>query len=71
MWFSPGKEGECQGLKGIVVGVQGQKILDGIWSRARVEGLKVDEGCRDGTLEMLGVEWSFVLLDEGPVMSRL
>ncbi len=73
MSFLAGKEGESEGLKEIVVGVEGTGNLDGILKGARGEGLNVDEGSRDriGVFDMLGVRWTIVLLDEGPVKSQL
>lgn len=72
MLFLEGNDGEKEGLKEIVVGVEGEEKLNGILKRARSEGLQVvEERGRTGTLLMLGVRWRFVLLDKGQIKSQL
>jgi hypothetical protein len=72
MLFLEGKGGEKEGLKEIVVGVEGEEKLSGILRRARSEGLEVTEEPEvAGTFAMLGVRWRFVLLDEGRIKSQL
>ena len=72
MLFLEGDGGEKEGLKEIVVGVEGEEQLSGILKRAGIEGLQVlEERGRAGTLWMLGVRWRFVLLDEGRIKSQL
>jgi hypothetical protein len=73
MLFLEGKEGESEGLKEIVVGIEGRKKLQGVLRRARGEGFEVNEEAEGngGTFAMLGVRWRFVLLEEGPIKSQL
>jgi hypothetical protein len=72
MLFLAGHDGEKEGLKEIVVGVEGVEQLSGILKRAGIEGLQIlEERGRAGTLWMLGVRWRFVLLDEGRIKSQL
>lgn len=56
MGFVPGREGCAEGLVSITVGVRGQDRLDAILSRAREAGV-----CKEGRVEMCGVQWLFVL----------
>jgi hypothetical protein len=64
MLFLEGSDGEKEGLKEIVVGVEGEEKLSGLLERAGSEGLQiVEEPGRAGTFAILGVRWRFVLLD--------
>ena len=73
--FLSGKDGEREGIKDIVVGVQGKEKLDRILGRASSEGLKVRREDGSGIFEMLGVRWHFVSENvsesENPRKSRL
>jgi hypothetical protein len=73
MVFLEGIEGEEEGIKEIVIGVEGQGRLEGILRRARSEGLEVipEVGGGAGTFKMLGVGWKVVLKDGNPVRSQL
>lgn len=66
MKFEEGLEGEMEGLKSITIGVKGRERFDCILNRAREEGL-----CGDGWINMLGVKWYFVLIEEGGNRSML
>lgn len=72
MLFLEGKGGEKEGLKEIVIGVEGEERLSGILNRARIEGLEI-EGELGGakSFPMLGVRWRFILLDQGRIKSQL
>lgn len=54
--FTPGREGQSEGLVSITVGVKSQAKLDAILDRARQAGL-----CGSGSIEMCGVKWFLVL----------
>ncbi|KAH6629202.1 hypothetical protein C7974DRAFT_311428 [Boeremia exigua] len=56
MGFIPGREGYTEGLASITVGVRGQDQLDAILKRAK--GADV---CKDGRVQMCGLQWLFVL----------
>lgn len=59
--FLPGEEGKSEGIEDIVIGVKGKERLNGIYKRARQEGLKIDDEDR---VHMLGVRWTFSWLGE-------
>jgi hypothetical protein len=61
MEFVSGVDGKPEGIIGIRIGVKGSERYRGIFSRARQEGCGFN-GSR-GTVEMLGVTFSFVQTD--------
>jgi hypothetical protein len=65
--FVPGKLGKSEGLVEICIGVEGKVTLSNILGRANRMGVLGN----DGTVEMLGVRWKFVLFDGGREKSRL
>jgi len=67
--FVPGQQGKSEGIVEIVIGVEGRERLNGIYTTAREEGLKVDD---EGCVDMLGVKWRFLWLrEESGVKARL
>ncbi|KAF2432899.1 hypothetical protein EJ08DRAFT_608169 [Tothia fuscella] len=54
MGFVRGVEGRSEGLESITIGVDGVGRLEGIWEKARREGV-----AREGYVEMCGVKWFF------------
>jgi hypothetical protein len=72
MEFCEGRDGEKEGLRDVVIGVEGNEKFQGILKRAREEGLEVEEDLGvAGDFQMLGVRWVIILMDEGIVKSRL
>ena len=65
--FLNGQEGKSEGLKEIVVGVEGREKLLSILERARKEGFEVDErvGGKGGQFSMFGVTWRIISLETG------
>lgn len=59
--FIKGEKGQADGIVSITIGVQGRHRLEEIFWRAKIEGLITDES---GCLNMLGVKWRFVVVDE-------
>ncbi|KAE8453243.1 hypothetical protein EG329_011310 [Mollisiaceae sp. DMI_Dod_QoI] len=69
MGFLPGEQGKSEGIVEIAIGVEGREGLNGIYTRARKEGLKVDD---KGHVDMLGVRWRFLWLGgENGIRPRL
>jgi hypothetical protein len=66
MKFIRGREGEAEGLESITIAVKGEERFNAILDAAREEGL-----CGDGSINMLGVKWYFVLVGEGGGKSKL
>jgi len=56
--FTPGVQGQPEGLVSVTVAVKGEKNLQGIVERASKEGL-----WGGGWINMVGVKWSFLLED--------
>lgn len=67
MGFIPGREGEPEGLVSITIGVKGQKRLDGIYEKAKEQGLSVE----NGGIKMVGVKWHFTHMGEQEAGSKL
>jgi hypothetical protein len=59
-------EGEAEGLESITIAVEGEDRFNAILDVAREEGL-----CGDGWINMLGVKWYFMLVDDGGCKSKL
>ncbi|KAL5318600.1 hypothetical protein ACEPPN_013663 [Leptodophora sp. 'Broadleaf-Isolate-01'] len=59
MVFLRGENGAREGLVEVGIAVEGRERRDGIFKRAREEGLRVD----GDVVEMLGIRWKFMVLD--------
>jgi hypothetical protein len=59
MKFVSGVDGQPEGLESITLGVKGKDKLENMLRVVEREGL-----CGDGSTNMLGVKWYFVLLDD-------
>jgi hypothetical protein len=69
MNFIQGEKGQAEGIVDITIGVDGRRRLEEILWRAEFEGVNVNS---HGCLDMLGIKWKFVLLDEhGAYNSKL
>jgi len=66
--FIKGEEGKVDGIVNVTIGVEGERRLTEIIWRAKFQGIALNES---GCLDMLGVEWRFVLVDEERQISRL
>lgn len=64
--FSRGYPGQPEGLISITVGVNGKEKLEGIWERAKKEGLTEDRW-----INMCGVKWYLVLTGHGETKGKL
>jgi len=64
--FIPGRAGQPEGLVSITVGVNGKSRLDAIEERAKDAGIY-----RDGSIEMCGTRWYFVLTGSGESKGKL
>lgn len=65
--FIPGETRKSEGLVEVCIGVEGKVALSNILGRANRMGVLGN----DGTVEMVGVRWKFVLFEEGLQKSKL
>ena len=64
--FIQGEQGKPEGLVSITIGVKGKDNFNKILETASKEDI-----CGDGWINMVGVKWYFVLLDESASKSKL
>jgi hypothetical protein len=67
MGFIQGDDGKADGIVDIMIGVEGKRRLEEILWRAKFEGLTLTKY----GFEMLGINWQFVLIEQGGGKSRL